>query len=76
MKRICDVLKEHPFKLLGPTLAPIEKINNFYRLHIIIKTNRPFEFQDYYWKNKKFKNLFSNLKDIKFHFDVDPLSLL
>ena len=69
-------LRETNFDILGPILAPIEKINNFYRLHIIIKTKKPLDFQNYYSRNKKLKDIFENLKDIKYQIDVDPLSLL
>ena len=44
-------LKETNFDILGPILAPIEKINNFYRLHIIVKTKKPLDFQNYYSRN-------------------------
>jgi primosomal protein N' len=61
---------------LGPTAAPIEKINDFYRSHIIIKTNKPLLFQDFYMKNLELNQKLSNVKGIKFRIDVDPLSLL
>ena len=76
MNQVMGELKETNFDILGPILAPIEKINNFYRLHIIIKTRRPLDFQNYYSRNKNLKDIFENLKDIKYQIDVDPLSLL
>ena len=76
MNIIIVLLNQRDFEILGPVLAPIEKINNFYRLHVIIKTKKPFDFQDYYLKNNQLKKIFTNLKDIKYQFDVDPLSLL
>ena len=50
MSQIAKLL-ENKFTILGPTAAPIEKINDFYRSHIIIKTNKPLLFQDFYMKN-------------------------
>ena len=76
MEHITKNIKDHDFEILGPVLAPIEKINNLYRLHIIIKTKKPLDFQNFYLNNKSLKNIFDNLKDIKYQFDVDPLSLL
>ena len=76
MNQIMKKLREANFDILGPVLAPIEKINNFYRLHIIIKTKKPLDFQNYYLKNKPLRDIFENLKDIKYQIDVDPLSLL
>ena len=76
MEHIEKNIKNHDFEVLGPVLAPIEKINNLYRLHIIIKTKKPLDFQNFYLNNKSLKNIFDNLKDIKYQFDVDPLSLL
>ena len=73
-KQIANKLRKNNFLILGPAPAPIEKINNFHRFHIIIKANKPFLFQDYYIQNLS-KNL-SNIKGVKFRIDVDPLSLL
>ena len=76
MNQIAKVLEENKFKILGPSAAPIEKINDYYRTHIIIKTNKPLSFQDFYIKNLDLNKKLSNIKGIKFRVDVDPLSLL
>ena len=76
MNQIAKDLKKNKFKILGPAPAPIEKINNFHRSHIIIKTNKPFLFQNYYIKNLNLNKIISNIKGVKFRIDVDPLSLL
>ena len=73
---IAKILKKKDFIILGPALAPIEKINNFYRYHMIIKTKNPIDFQKYYRNEKTFQKLFSNLKNIHYQIDVDPNSLL
>ena len=76
MNQIAKLLEKNKFTILGPTAAPIEKINDFYRSHIIIKTNKPLLFQDFYMKNFELNQKLSNVKGIKFRIDVDPLSLL
>jgi len=76
MNPIINFLHKNNFTTLGPTLAPIEKINNFYRYHIIIKSTKPFQFQDLYLKNKQLNNFLSKLKGVRYQFDIDPLSLL
>ena len=76
MSQIAKLLEKNKFTILGPTAAPIEKINDFYRSHIIIKTNKPLLFQDFYMKNFELNQKLSNIKGIKFRIDVDPLSLL
>ena len=76
MNQIAQKLQKNKFKILGPAPAPIEKINDFHRSHIIIKTNKPFSFQNYYIKNLNINKIISNIKGVKFRIDVDPLSLL
>ena len=66
MNQIADKLKQNNFEILGPAMAPIEKINNFYRIHIIIKSEKAFSFQDYWMKNLNFYKFISNIKGVKF----------
>ncbi|MAV64949.1 MAG: primosomal protein N' [Candidatus Marinimicrobia bacterium] len=76
MNPIINFLNENKFTVLGPTLAPIEKINNLYRYHIIVKSDKPLRLQDAYLKNKKLNDYLSKLKRVRYQFDIDPLSLL
>ena len=76
MSKIAKLLEENKFRIMGPTTAPIEKINDYYRAHIIIKTDKSLLFQDFYIKNLELNEKLSNIKGIKFRIDVDPLSLL
>ena len=71
-----SMIKNKHFEILGPTLAPIEKINNNYRFHIIIKTKKPYQFQDLYLNNTKLRRYLSSLKGVSYSIDVDPISLL
>ena len=64
--------------ILGPTSAPIEKLNNQFRMHIIIKANKN-NWMDLY-KNIistiGLANLFRAKKGIAIKVDVDPISFL
>ena len=74
IERLPD-FSEQAYQLLGPVTAPIEKISNKYREHIIIKTNQL----------KKLRNLLDNIistKQLSRHhadyleIDFDPTDLL
>ena len=61
--------------VLGPSLAPIEKINKKWRYHILIKSDKKYWQELYNWMNKYLmNNIYHSTEIIKF--DVDPISLL
>ena len=63
------------FTILGPSLAPIEKINKKWRYHILIKSDKKYWQELYNWMNKNLMtNIYNSTEIIKF--DVDPISLL
>ena len=76
INQVSKIIQNENFVILGPTFAPIEKINNYYRYHIIIKVNEAYKFQDFYFKNSQLSKFLSNLKGVKYKIDIDPLSLL
>ena len=76
INQVSKIIQNENFEILGPTFAPIEKINNYYRYHIIIKVNKAYKFQDFYFKNSQLSKFLSNLKGVKYKIDIDPLSLL
>ena len=76
MNQVTNFLEQHNLTTLGPTLAPIEKINNLYRFHLIIKSTKAFQFQDLYLNNRKLDQFLSKLRGVRYQFDIDPLSLL
>ena len=76
MNYVTDFLNENKFSYLGPSLAPIEKINNFYRYHLIIKSDKPFKFQDTFINDSKLNDLLLKLKRIRYQIDIDAMSLL
>lgn len=60
-------------KVLGPVQAPITKLRNYYRSHVIFKSNDTTSLQDiakYFWKLK------SEYKNFRFAIDLDPQDLL
>ncbi|MBI2252327.1 MAG: primosomal protein N' [Armatimonadetes bacterium] len=74
-ENLINFLKENlkEFKFSGPAPCIFGKINNFYRWHFILRSNN--------LKNDMeiFKNCLDKYKfhkEIKFHLDVDPYSLL
>ena len=70
--------KYKPIFILGPTVCPIEKINNLYRMHIIIKSpkNKWIEFYKYIVDNVGLYNLEQNTKQYNIKIDVDPMMFL
>ena len=65
------------FDILGPSIAPIEKINNKWRFHLLIKV-KPLFFNELYnliKHNIGFSNFYTN-KNITMEIDVDPVSIL
>jgi len=62
--------------MLGPTAAPIAKLNNRYRWHIVFKTTRPDELKA---RLKEFLGRFLSgkmAKGVNVSVDVDPVSIL
>jgi len=58
------------FEILGPSFAPIEKIKNFYRVRILLKSK----------ERENFKRVFENLEDFKRKFllriELNPYNFL
>ena len=70
--------KNKKIKLLGPSLAPIEKENSFWRYQILIKCKKTYwqNFHNWYNNNSLIKEFESKCKNIKLKIDVDPVSIL
>ena len=66
------------FTLLGPSPAPIEKINNNWRYHLLIKVDKHHFSAVYKHIEKKigFKTFYNNKKSNKIEIEVDPISIL
>ncbi len=63
---IAEILNEQ-FTILGPSQCPLYKLRNYYRYHILIKTNSILPTISFIRKNiVSFKE--------RVHFDVDPIS--
>ena len=52
-EKIGKIIKDNNFIVLGPSIAPIEKIKGLWRFHLLIKISheKPFKFQNFI-KNK------------------------
>tara|TARA_B100001029_G_C15061969_1_gene459317 strand:- start:3973 stop:5154 length:1182 start_codon:yes stop_codon:yes gene_type:complete len=64
-------------RILGPSIAPIEKINNSWRYHLIIK----YDIKKPHVLHRKYKNsilsmLDKTLNNVKVQLDIDPISIL
>ena len=63
--------------ILGPAIAPIEKIKGKWRVHLIIKTkNRNISIHKYLYTKIGFSLFEKKWKDIKILIDIDPVSML
>ena len=70
--------KNKNIKLLGPSLAPIEKENSLWRYQILIKCKKTYwqNFHKWYNNNNLIANFERKSKNIKLKIDVDPVSIL
>jgi len=64
--------------VLGPSIAPIEKIKNRWRFHLLIKTDKAHLSNFYKHISQKigFKTFYKKTKDIKAEIEIDPISIL
>ena len=74
--KIADIFRKNKnLQIIGPSEAPIDKINNNWRFHILIKMNKSYWNKLFNWINSDVGlSLFDNNKKIKL--DVDPISFL
>ena len=66
------------FEILGPATAPIEKINNMWRSHIIIKTPKNKKGNIYQFIEKKMglSIIEKNWMGVRIQIDIDPISMM
>ena len=78
MKTRKKITGDANFKILGPVLAPIEKIRRNWRMHLIIKTkNRNiYNFQGFLKSKIGLKIFERNWKGVRISIDVDPVSMM
>ena len=62
-----------PAEILGPTQAPIYKIQNKYRMHLIAKDNDQRILTDF---ARKIRRFFKGRSGISWELDLDPIDLL
>ena len=65
-------------KILGPSIAPIEKIKNNWRFHLLLKIEKSHltHSYDYISKQLDFNTFYKKSKDTKIEIEVDPISIL
>ena len=66
------------FIILGPSIAPIEKINNNWRYHLLMKVKKHHLAATYKHieKHLGFKTFYNKTKSNKVEIEVDPISIL
>ena len=74
IKKICTMLKKLNIDFIGPAPCPFERLNSYYRDHIIIKTKRVEYIIEKIKKDIQKLNTRPNIFYIEI--DVDPLSML
>ena len=67
--------KKH-YKIIGPSPAPISKINNFYRWHLFVKIDKDNVRSGKDLKKILYPFIKSNNRELKVQIDVDPVDLM
>ena len=64
--------------ILGPSIAPIERIKNNWRFHLLLKVEKSYlsDAHDFISKKLGFNIFYKKNKDIKVEIEVDPISIL
>ena len=77
-EKIGKKIKDNNFIVLGPSIAPIEKIKGLWRFHLLIKISheKPFKFQNFIKNKMGFDILQKKHNGIKISLDIDPINLL
>ena len=66
------------YEILGPSPAPIEKIKNKWRSHMIIKTQdkQKNNIHRFLYKNIGFSIFERNRQGVRIQVDIDPVSMM
>ena len=78
-KKTCEkLLSNTNYEILGPSLAPFEKINNMWRSHIIIKTPKNKKRNIYQFIEKRIGRSIIEKKwlGVRIQIDIDPISMM
>ena len=64
--------------ILGPAPAPIEKIKNVWRFHLIIKTTnkKTGNIHNFLFKNCNYNIFEKKINGVKIQLDIDPISMM
>ena len=66
------------YKILGPAPAPLEKIQDMWRSHLIIKTqeNQRDSIHHFIYQNIGFDIFERNKQGVRIQVDIDPVSMM
>ena len=72
------ILQSGTFQTLGPSPAPIEKIQGQWRYHIVIKVSpeTPFLFHKFLQKKLGLEILSKKTRGVRVQIDMDPVTML
>ena len=78
IKKIFNKLKLHNFNIIGPSIAPMEKLNGLWRYHLLVKIDlqKPYSLQKFIVNKLGFKFLEKSHKGVKISLDIDPITML
>ena len=77
-EELSEKFENNKFNVLGPSIAPIEKIKGMWRYHLLIKINlnKPYELQKFLKEKIGLDFLQKQIKGTKIIIDIDPISMI
>jgi len=75
---IFNKIKLHKFNIIGPSIAPIEKLNGLWRYHLLVKIDqqKPYSFQNFFVNKLGLKFLEKSHNGVRISLDIDPITML
>ena len=75
---IFNKIKLHKFNIIGPSIAPIEKLNGLWRYHLLVKIDqqKPYSFQNFFINKLGLKFLEKSHNGVRISLDIDPITML
>jgi primosomal protein N' len=78
-QKICHKLYGNSdYSILGPSPAPLEKIQNMWRSHLIIKTHdkQQCSMHQFLYQNIGYSIFERSLQGVRIQVDIDPVSMM
>ena len=75
---VSNKIKLHKFNIIGPSIAPIEKLNGLWRYHLLVKIDqqKPYSFQNFFVNKLGLKFLEKSHNGVRISLDIDPITML